>query len=187
MANTRKLEAIRSLRRQRIADLLDVHGKVGLSKLTDISADYLWQMGKGVGKSARGVSDANAAKIEIKLGKPAGWMDSEGSETAAGRHSQPLRLDPEMLAETHRALRRAEEAEGRPFSLENESNAARFVLVYEMRAAMPPKLTEDELVEFGRKLAAIITPTGGDDGRGNGVPAHGTGAGKMARGLRRKG
>lgn len=66
---------IKARRRDRLARLLDEHGKVQLSKLVDISADYLWQMGKGTGKSARGVNDANARKIEEALGKPAGWMD----------------------------------------------------------------------------------------------------------------
>lgn len=102
-------------------------------------------------------------------------------DVTPGRHSQPLRLDPVMLAETHRALRKLEHGEGRTFSLEKEEDAVRFAQLYEMRAAMSAHPTQDEWVEFGQKLAAIKTPTGGGNGRGDGVPADGTSAKKVAR------
>lgn len=146
---------------------------------------------------ARGISQAGALSAQDVYGCDAVWvMTGKGARVAAGvrdqksvyvAHSQPLRLDPVMIAETHRALRELEQDEGRKFSLEDETCAARFVLVYEMRTAMPAKPTQDDWVQFGRKLAAIMTPTGGDDGRGGGVPAEGTGTKKMAQGLRRKG
>lgn len=78
---------IKARRRENLARLLDEYGKVQLSRLVDISADYLWQMGKGTGKSARGVNDTNARKIEEKLGKPIGWLDrsDDGRANASPR------------------------------------------------------------------------------------------------------
>ncbi|SEJ55148.1 hypothetical protein [Frateuria terrea] len=153
MGTAPKLQSIKEFRRARLAALLDKHGKTELSRLVDISADYLWQMGKGRGGSARGVSDANAAKIEAALGKPAGWMD--GEESAPLSQSQPLLLDPVMLAETHRTLRELEEERGRTFFLEDESDAARFVQLYQERAALPKHPSQEDWVQFGRKLAVI--------------------------------
>lgn len=61
---------------------MDEHGKVGLSRLVNINADYLWQMGKAAGKSARGCNDENAALIESALGKPRGWLDQDPENEA---------------------------------------------------------------------------------------------------------
>lgn len=108
------------------------------------------------------------------------------AETPAGGGSHRVRLDPTMIAETHRALRKLEHAGGRDFSLENVGQAARFVQMYEIRATMSARLTRDEWTEFEQKLVAIMAPTGGDDGRTDGVPADGTGTKKVARGLQRK-
>ena len=182
MPNTRKLEAIKEFRRQRIAALLDQYGKVGLSRIVDISADYLWQMGKGIGKSARGVSDANAAKVETRLGKEPGWMDSDLS--APEGRSQALRLDPNMLAETHKALRELYQESGRVFSIEEEP--ARFVQVYQMRAGMSEEPSQDEWIKFGRKLVVMPPQGATGDGRGDGVPAKGTDTGKQPGRVRRK-
>jgi len=144
---------------------------------------------------ARGISQSGALSAQDVYGCDAVWvMTGKGARVAGVRdqkgtyavHSQPLRLDPVMIAETHRALRELEQDEGRKFSLEDETCAARFVLVYEMRTAMSARPTQDEWVQFGRKLAAIMTPTGGDDGRGGGVPVEGTGTKKVAHGVRRK-
>ena len=140
---------------------------------------------------ARGISKAGSISAQDAYGCSAVWLTTGGgdqaqpSNPAPESHSHLVRLDPTMLAETHRALRKLEHAQGRKFSLEDEDCAARFVQLYEIRAAMPIHPTQDEWVEFGQKLAAIMTPTGGDDGRGGGVPAHGTGAKKVARGVRR--
>lgn len=77
MATKTGIQAIRAARRKKLAALLDKYGKVELSKLTDINPDYLWQMGKGEGKSARGVNDDNARKIERGTGHQPYWMDSD--------------------------------------------------------------------------------------------------------------
>lgn len=87
---------IKARRRDNLARLLDEHGKMQLSKLVDISADYLWQMGKGTGKSARGVSDDNARKIENALGKPPGWLDGS-SQNAASPPVAPSATRPDYV------------------------------------------------------------------------------------------
>lgn len=150
-----------------------------------LGASYLSQL-----KGGKKIGEGTARKIEVAMRRPVGWMDQPQwepvEETAQLRNSHSLRLDPVMITETHRALRELEEDEGRNFSLEDEAGAARFALVYEMRAAMSEKPTQAEWVQFGRKLAAIKIQTGGDDGRSGGVPVEGTGTKGVARGLRRK-
>lgn len=83
------IRAIKAARRKKLAALLDKHGKVELSRLTDINADYLWQMGKGEGKSARGVNDNNARKIESGTGNPPFWLDSDDDVPPAPAVSGP--------------------------------------------------------------------------------------------------
>jgi len=171
-------------------------------RLREASGIERKDLARDVGLSYSGLSDLESGKAKSStklhrlaeaLGVSTTYLETgkeprgEDAQLAFSRRSQPLRLNPTMLAETHRALRKLEHAEGRKFSLEDEKYAARFVQLYEIRAAMSAKPTQDEWVEFGQKLAAIMTPTGGDDGRGGGVPAHGTGAKKVAEGLRRKG
>lgn len=72
---TPTLTEIKENRRAFVAFLLDRHGKVRLGELVDINPDYLFQMGKAKGKSARSVSDATAEKIEKALGLKAGVMN----------------------------------------------------------------------------------------------------------------
>jgi transcriptional regulator with XRE-family HTH domain len=119
-----------------------------------------------------------AAALGVEVGELLG-------EPAAPGQSRPVRLDPAMIAQTHKTLREVEETEGRKFSLEDERYSAWFVQVYAMRAAMPAKPTPEEWVEYGIKLASITTPQGAEDGRGNSVPTQGTGTGKMARKVHR--
>lgn len=114
-----------------------------------------------------------AAALGVSVGELFG-------EPATGNQSRPLRLDPAMIAETHRTLRELEKDEGRTFSLEDEQYAAWFVQVYALRAGMSAQPTSEEWVEYGRKLATI-TLQGAGDGRTDGVPAQGTGTRKLAR------
>lgn len=79
------IQDIKDRRRRRLASLLDEFGKVRLAAKVDISADYLWQMGKGKGKSRRGVSDNTARKLENALGQPLGWMDTGDKAPTAVR------------------------------------------------------------------------------------------------------
>lgn len=111
--------------------------------------------------------------IAAALGVPvAALFGDAGPEV----QSRSLRLDPQMMAETHKALREMEAKEGRKFSLEKEDYAAWFVHVYALRAGMSAEPTSEELV---RKLAAI-TSQGAFDGRADGVPVKGTGTRNMA-------
>lgn len=129
-----------------------------------------------------------ARYIEGQLGHDRGWLDRPqwtSAEDSSPSQSQPMRLDPEMLAETHRVLRELYHEHGRTYSLEEPAAAARFVQVYAMRSAMPDQPSQDEWVQFGRKLAAI-TPQGAANGRDDGVPVEGTGAKRMAGGVRRR-
>lgn len=83
MGASTNIKAVKAFRRQRLAALLDRYSKVELSRLVDINPDYLWQMGKASGKSARGMNDDNARKIEAALKLPPGWMDAEQDENGA--------------------------------------------------------------------------------------------------------
>lgn len=171
MADTHKLQAIKAFRRQRIAALLDEYGKVRLATMVDISAAYLWQMGKGTGKSKRGVSDENAAKIESKLHKPTGWMDAELAQSS---HSQDLRLDPDTLSETARALRERFGDDAKVCDL-IQHEPERFMRAYELYAN---STSDTRTPEVDRALAmkvADLTPQGAStDERGTPVPTQGT-------------
>lgn len=183
MAPIQKLQAVKALRRQRVAELLDAHGKVGLSKLVDISAAYLWQMGKGTGKSRRGVNDENAAKIESKLGKPPGWMDGE---VASPSHSQVLRLDAETLVEAARTLRERFGDAGKVCALiEHQPH-----LFMEAYALYANRTSDTRTPEMDRALAmkvADLTPQGAStDERGTEVPTQGTTGRGMGPGRKSK-
>lgn len=131
---------------------------------------------------------ADAARISEAYGRVIGseTRHSGVREPVLQSQSQPVRLDPVMLSQAYKVLLSLEPEADHPFSLANLDDAAHFVQVYEMRAAMPVKPSAEEWVEFGRKLTTL-TPTGGGDGRGGGVmPATGTGKGKVAGKVRRK-
>lgn len=98
--------------------------------------------------------------------------------------SQLLRLDPNMLAETHKALRELYQESGRVFSIEEEP--ARFVQVYQMRAGMSEEPSQDEWIMFGRKLVVMPPQGATTDGRDDGVPAKGAGTDKQPGRVRRK-
>lgn len=67
------LSAQKDWRRQRLAHLMDEFGQRKLFEITGIAEAYLFQMSRGEGKHKRNVSDAMAAKIEEKIGRP-GWF-----------------------------------------------------------------------------------------------------------------
>lgn len=116
------LGSIRDARRVNLAALLDKHGKANLGRLTEIDATYLWQMGKGQGKSARNVNDDNARAIETALGLSPGYMDIDHNveppsapPTAGAQLSQPERLDHQRLAASIAFLERQFNAWDREF------------------------------------------------------------------------
>lgn len=67
MTTKTTLTGVKANRRANLAALLDTYGKTRLGELVDINPDYLFQMGRGAGKSSRSLSDSNAVKIERAL------------------------------------------------------------------------------------------------------------------------
>lgn len=158
-------------------------GTVGMweapsSAVDSVSGDYLLD-----------VARAYQVRPEyINTGKgDDGFPWSSGADAAMPSRSQSVRLDPVMLSQTYKALLSLEPEADHPLSLANLDDAAHFMQVYEMRAAMPAVPSDEEWIEFGRKLATL-TPTGGDDGRGGGLmPTEGSHKSKVAGKVRRKG
>lgn len=93
MKKTAQLADIKETRRRRLGELLDRHGKIRLAELTGISADYLYQMSRATGSSARNVSDKTASKIESALRLETGWLNGD----LASGQSQPEILDTGKL------------------------------------------------------------------------------------------
>jgi hypothetical protein len=171
------LDEIRDTRRKRLAALLDEYGKTRLAAMVDVSADYLWQMGKGAGQSARGISDKNAAKIEAGAGKPAGWLS--GSVANAG--SQPVRLDPEMIRDVAQSLQDVFREQGWDFRIEESADL--FAEYYEERVRMGNISPLATAVRVGKWMER--NGTGKNDGRNTPVPS--AGADPKKAGGRKKG
>lgn len=100
-----------------------------------------------------------------------GLTPIRSSKSAPDSHSQPLRLDPTMIAETHHALQRRYAKVG-GYKIEEQPEI--FVTAYHIRAgitdASVPQNVVDLVIEH-----ADLTPQGADkDGRSNGVPLTGT-------------
>jgi len=95
--------------------------------------------------------------------------------------SQPMRLDPEIVQATHKALMDMYSLKGRTY---HQEDVARFVLVYEKLALRKAGVSEAEL--FGAGLSDTLTPQGATSERTAGVPSKGTNKGVVARRIRRK-
>jgi hypothetical protein len=127
-----------------------------------------------------------ARGIEENLGLEHGWLDRPQwtGESALLQHSQSMRLDPNMIAATHKTLRDLCHERGYVYNIEDDP--VRFVLLYQEKMAMPANPTPAEEMEFDKKLA-VLAPQGAIvNGRGVGVPAKGAGKKNVARGVRRK-
>ena len=103
--------------------------------------------------------------------------------TAVEKESQPVRLDPAMIAETHAALRRRYAKVG---GYDIERHPELFVVAYEIRCGMVgasvPRNVFDLVIEH-----ADLTPQGAsEDGRIDGVPAAGGTERKAGAGRGRK-
>lgn len=120
--------------------------------------------GKG-SRPTRMISGDNLVTVADFLDLKARWIiTGKGAKSASDSRSQSVRLDPLMIAETHRALREVYEEAGRVYRIEDEP--ARFMRVYELRASLSDHPSQDEWVQFGRKLAAVMVPQGAlEDGR----------------------
>jgi len=125
-----------------------------------------------------------ARYIEGKLGYEHGWLDRpqwKAGETASESRSQPLRLDPEIVEATHKALTDMYSLKGRTY---HQEDVARFVLVYGKLALRKAGVSEAEL--FGAGLSDTLTPQGATSERAIGVPGKGADKGALARRIRRK-
>lgn len=157
-----------------------------------MSSSYFGQLRGGEKLKPKKMGDDVARKLELVLRKPHGWMDQPqgSSESSAGPASQSMRLDPAMLAETHRTLRRLEGVDPRDKEyhlMEDIAKVARFVQLYEMRAAMSGQPSSEEWFEYGRKTEALTSPQGAKKhGRDDSVPTHGAGTETVARRVRNK-
>ena len=132
-------------------------------------------------KKPKPIGGRLARYIEGRLGHERGWLDTPQWEGEPLQDSHSLRLDPDMLAETHKALRELDHDNGRVFSIEREP--ARFVQAYQMRAGMPEEPSKDEWIKFGQKL--VVLSGAGTDERSDGVPIKGTVTSKQPKGVRR--
>lgn len=142
-----------------------------------------WITGKT--KTIKGANLLAAARL---LGVTPEWLSTgRGPRTAPGRDSQLVRLDPSMIAITHRVLRDLYKSDlgDDTFCIEDDVSAARFVQVYALRAGLSARPSPEEWVEYGRKLEVIMKPQGALDGRGDGVPTEGTGKKNVAGNVRR--
>jgi phage repressor protein C with HTH and peptisase S24 domain len=79
----RDIDETKARRRRRLTLLVDEIGQAELARAAEISPAYLFQMSKAEGKQGRGVSDANARKLEAAAKRPLGWLDSDGDGSDA--------------------------------------------------------------------------------------------------------
>ncbi|THD06145.1 hypothetical protein B1991_14475 [Rhodanobacter lindaniclasticus] len=101
----------------------------------------------------------------------------------ADSHSQPMRLDPERIAELATVL--AERWKNVPggFDLRNEEHAAHFVLCYELYINMKERPVPENTVAFSAALTSPQGATGNE--RGTDVPVAGTVGRKTGKGGKR--
>lgn len=127
-----------------------------------------------------------ARDLEKKLGYEPGWLDHPQwpGGSAHLQHSQVMRLDPNMIAATHKTLRDLCHDAGYVYNIEDDP--VRFVLLYQEKMAMPTSPTPADEMEFEKKLAVLAPQGAMVNGRGVGVPAKGVGKKNVARRVRRK-
>jgi transcriptional regulator with XRE-family HTH domain len=169
---------VRRIREEQGIERKDLARDVGLSYsgLSDLESGKA----KNTTKLHRLAARLSVDVIYLETGKESSKASMSGQET----HSQTLRLNPDMIAETHRALRELYKENGRVFSIEEEPE--RFVQVYEIRAGMSEKPSQDEWITFGRKLIVLPRQGATNDGRGDGVPTQGAATRKQSGRVRRK-
>jgi len=122
-------------------------------------------------------SSTQLHNIAKALGVRVEWLEKgkgsmEGPEASPGGVSQSLRLDPEKLAETAKALRERYEEAGLVFSIEEDPET--FAIAYGYRVEMSDAYSPSEERAFGMKIADL-TPQGAvSNERGKRVPSKGT-------------
>lgn len=120
------------------------------------------------------IGSAMAREIEKALHLERGWLDNPHDSV-----SQPLRLDPGMLAETAKALRERGEAEGRRFSV--EADPERFIRAYRMREELAGTSDASNVLALALRFADSERGPGSDR-REHGVPPEGTHGRGMGKG-----
>lgn len=156
-----------------------------LAKTMGLAYTTLADLERGKAKSTTKLHKA-AERLRVNIE----WLETgrgpKYAEPTPDHQSRSMRLDPSMIAVTHRVLRELYASDlGVPFCIEEDACAARFVQVYALRAGLSARPTPEEWVEYGRKLEVIMKPQGALDGRGDGVPTEGTGTKNVAGRIRR--
>lgn len=126
------MKPVEEIRRANLLDLIKEAGSAArLAVLTDVPAPYISQVSRAVqnskGKGARVMGPDVARRMEAKMGKPRGWMDTDHSalniaSDLNGREGQlvglfrlmPEKEQAELINELTRRLRRPEPAEQMP-------------------------------------------------------------------------
>lgn len=150
MPSPTDIQALKEARRRKLAALMDASSKTALGKKLDMNPDYLWQMAKGTGKSARGVSDETARKIEAALEKPPHWLEWEGDEPPLSPPSQPAGLDLEMLRSAIVAVK--ESLRKADLVFDTYEAAPIIAFAYQERIKLPRELPKAKLREFDQHV-----------------------------------
>lgn len=134
---------------------------------------------------SKSFGEKRARSLEKKARMPPFHLDrpqlGAAEESAEQSHSHPMRLDPEIVSATHRALAEMYALKKRTY---HEQDVARFVLIYEKLAARKAGVSEAELLGAG--LSESVGKTGEASGRNDGVPGKGADTRTVARRIRRK-
>jgi len=82
------LAALKQARREKLGALLQQWGTSELSRRTGINPNYLFQMGRATGSSARPVSDKIVERVEAALSMP-GYFSDSGTLSASSLPPRP--------------------------------------------------------------------------------------------------
>lgn len=126
-----------------------------------------------------------AKKLVVRID----WLETgkgemDAPEAASDGVSQQMRLNPEKLAETARALRERYKEAGLVYSIEEDPET--FATAYGYRMEMSDAYSPSEERAFGMKLADLTPQGAGSNERGKRVPAKGTAERKNGEARRRK-
>ena len=150
----------------------------------DMSPSYLNQLlgGKKMG-------DDVARKIERLSSLAHGWMDvahEGGAESSSNQSSQPLRIDPEIIASALRLLRLTF-SNLDIYDFDNELDGTPLAYAYEyLYRRGEVTVTPDNLIDFSKALADRLREKNGNaEEEGTGTRVHGSASGNH-RAARRK-
>lgn len=134
---------------------------------------------------SKSFGEKRARSLEKKARMPPFHLDrpqlGAAEESAEQSHSHSMRLDPEIVASAHEALRDMYALKERTY---HEDDVARFLLLYEKYAMRKAGVSEAELLGAGLDDSGM--PQGATSERNDGVPDAGTDKRTVARRVRRK-